>query len=140
MGILHIDLGGFGDNSAIREARLTLAAPGRSDSGRGRKIRATALAGAHRIAQSLFASEFGLFLMLARYGALRAAARFRRLWRNTIPFVFFPTPPERSVSTHRRQKTNLAPLLCPQEGRGRSFMACSEQAGFPTPQASGDFP
>ena len=57
--------------------------------------------------------------------------------RIAIPFVFFPTPPDLSVSTHRRQKTNLAPLLCPQEGRGRSYPACSEQAEFPTIETTG---
>jgi hypothetical protein len=127
----------------------------RSDSGRGgslplsraafatwdapliARIGTLARTGADLIAQHVSGSDFDAFCVLGRYAIARAAARCSRMAPNNILFVFSPTPPDRSVSTHRRQKTNLAPSLRPQEGRGRSLSACSEQAEFPATEATG---
>ena len=134
MTIPHIYFSSFGDN------RASPAASGRFLDA---TIKGLARSGLNLLTQRIFGVDADACRMLGRHVIAKIAARGgSMLPGNTrpepsIPFVFDPTPPDLSVSTQRRQKTNMAPLLCPQEGRGRSLPACAEQAEFPTTETTG---
>jgi hypothetical protein len=133
MTILHSDFRFFGDNHLGDRMVFAIATRGRSDSGsRGdARIKAFLHAGADLLSRRVFGTDFDGCRTLGRYLIATASTRL------SIPFVFSPTPPDLSVSKNRRLKTNLAPSLCPQEGRGCPFSSRIAQDELPAPISTG---
>jgi hypothetical protein len=146
MSILHGDFRLLGDNQVGSFAAMVfaIATRARSDSGsggspvfrHGPKIKFLLRAGADLLARRLSGTDFDGCRTLGRYFIARMSAR---LSSSVFPlsFVFSPGPPDLSVSTLRRLKTNLAPSLPPEEGRGRSFSPRIVQDEFPAPINAG---
>jgi hypothetical protein len=133
MNILHDDFRFFGDNHLNDTMVFATATRARSDSGSGgdARIKAFLHAGADLLTHRVFGTDFDGCRTLGRYLIATASAHL------SIPFVFSPTPPDLSASKNRRLKTNLAPSLCPQEGRGRSFSPRIAQDEFPAHISAG---
>ena len=122
MSIVHGDFRLFGDNQVGSPAT----------SRHGAKIRAFLRTGADLLTSRVLGIDFDGCRALGRYLITRASARLSsRAVDLPISFVFTPDPPDLPVSSVRRLKTNLAPSLPPEEGRGRFLPARIAQAGFP---------
>jgi hypothetical protein len=143
MNILHGDFRFFGDNQTGNLAATVFATAtrARSDSGpggtpvfrHGAKIKSLLRAGADLLTRRVFGLDFDGCRALGRYLVARASARLSSF---PVSFVFSPGSPDLSVSL-RRLKTNLAPSLPPEEGRGRSFSPGIVQDEFPAPINAG---
>ena len=146
MNILHGDFRFFGDNQVGNTAAtvFAVATRGRSDSGpggspvfrNGAKIRAFLRTGADLLASRVVGIDLDSCRAFGRYLIARASARLSSR-AFPISFVFTPDPPDLSVSNLRPLKTNLAPSLPPEEGRGRFLPARIAPAGFPPPSTTG---
>jgi len=135
MNILHGNFSLLGDNQVGCPAAtvLAIATCDRSDSGSGgiRTVKSFLRMGADLLSRHAFGLDLDGCRALGRYAIARASARFSN------SFVFNPDPPDHSVSKIRRLKTNLAPSLPPEEGRGRSFSPRIAQDEFPAHISAG---